>query len=151
MLHGFLRELDAVERDQFEAILRTNIHTSTAKDAHAAILWRALEYCIDPAVQTALGFFDGRLRVVTDLDFGHASAALQRQHGNGLAVDVEIVQRHAVAFENFDLDNRFGMLLATQILVNANGSTLPVGNAVDDEAWSEDAIPASEDAARGGH
>jgi len=43
------------------------------------------------------------------------------------------------------------MLLATQILVNANGSTLPVGNAVDDEAWSEDAIPASEDAARGGH
>src|SRR5207244_13603925 len=96
VLHGFLRELDAVERDQFEAILRTNIHTSTAKDAHAAILWRALEYCIDPAVQTALGFFDGRLRVVTDLDFGHASAALQRQHGHGCTADVGLGEWQAV-------------------------------------------------------
>ena len=37
--------------------------------------------------------------VVADLDFGDSGAAFERKHRNGLAVDVEIAERHAMPLQ----------------------------------------------------
>ncbi len=64
---------------------------------------------------------------------------------------IEIIEWHGVPLEQFDFDDRFGMLSAAQEFVDAHRRTLAVANAVDNEARSEDAIAARKDAGRRGH
>ena len=111
VLHGLRLERDAVERNQLQTFLRANIDATAAQDAHAAVFRRAFENRIDPAVQAALRLGDRRRSVVADLHFRHPGAAFERKHRNGLAVDVEIVERHAVPLEYFDFDDGLGMLV----------------------------------------
>ena len=62
-------------------------------------------------MQASVGFFHRRLSVVANLNFRHAGAAVERQHWNGLAVDVKKIQRHSVTLKDFNLDDRLGMFL----------------------------------------
>ena len=64
---------------------------------------------------------------------------------------VQQLQRHAVALEDFDFDHGLGMLAATQKLINAHRGALAVGDAVDDQPRAEDAIATAKDPVRRGH
>src|SRR5438445_5733065 len=97
-------------------------------------------------MQAPLRFLHGSLLVVADFDFGHAGAPIKRKHGNGLAIDVEKIQRHAVPFEDFHFDDRLRVLVTAQVFVDADGCTLAVGHTVDNQARSEHAITTGEDA-----
>ena len=92
--------------------------------------------------------FHGRLRVIADLNFRDARPPLQGQHRNRLTIDIEIVQRHRVPFQDFYFDDWLGMLAAAQVLVNADGGALPVRHAVDDQPRPENAVPARKNARR---
>ena len=142
MLYGLRLEYDAVERNQLETFLRAHIYTAAAQNAHAAVFRSAFKDRIYPAVQAALGFRHGARSVVSDFDFSHAGAAFQRKHGNGLAVDIEIVERHGVSLEDFHLDDWLRMFSAAQIFINADRRALAVADAIDDEARSENAVAA---------
>ena len=97
-------------------------------------------------MQAALCLLHRGRGIVADFHFRHPGAAFERQHGNRLAGQIEQVQRHAVTFEDFDFDDRLGMLLAAQEFVDANRCALAVGHAVNDQARPEHAVAAGEDA-----
>ena len=80
-------------------------------------------------MQTALGFFHRRLRVVADFDFCYSGTALQRQHGDGRARQVQQIQRHAVALHYLDLDQRFRVPLARHEPTNAVRGASALGHA----------------------
>ncbi len=84
--------------------------------------------------------------VVADFDFGYAGAPFEGQHGYGLAVDVEIVERHGVPLKQFDFDDGLRVLTTSQIFVNAHRRAFAVADAVDDETRSEHAVATGEDA-----
>ena len=143
-INGVRLELNPVQRNQLQAILRTNIHAAAAEHAVGAVLLAAFENGVDVALQAALRLRHGFLLGVAKFDLGHAGAAIERQHGNGLALDVHVVHCHLPAVEHLHFNLRLWMLGPAKVFVNANRRALAVANAVNDEARSECAIAAGE-------
>ena len=84
--------------------------------------------------------------VVTDFNFGYARAPFQRQHRNRLPVDIEVIERHGCRLSTSTSIDRFRMLAAAQVLVNAHGCAFAVADAIDDQARAEHAVAAGKDA-----
>ena len=74
-------------------------------------------------MQAALGFGHSRGRVITHLDFRNPGAAIQRKHRNGLAIEVEVIQRHGMPLEHFHFDDRLGMFPAAEEFVTMRKKT----------------------------
>ena len=144
-------EVDAVDGDELEAVFGTDVDASPAQDAEGAVFVGAFEDGVDPAVEAALGLGHGGGVVVSDFDFGHAGAAVEGEHGDGLTIDVEQVERHLVAVHDLDFDDGVGVFGAAEELVDADCGALAVGDTIDDEARAKDAVATSKDAWRGGH
>ena len=144
-------ELNAIQRNQFQAILRTNIDAAAAEHAIGAIRFAAFKNRVDVALQAALRFGHGFLLGIHEFDFGHTCAAVQRQHGDGLTLEVHVVHRHLPAVQDVHFDLRLGMLGAANVFVNANRRALSIADAVDNQPRTKGAVTAGEDAGRGGH
>ena len=96
-------------------------------------------------MQAALRFLDRGRRVVADFHFSYAGAALDGKHGNRLAVDVQIIQRHTMPLQHFDFDDRIGMFVLAKKFVDSHSRAFAIADAVDNQTWSEDAVATGED------
>ena len=72
----FIGKRKLTERNELQAVLRTNINAPAAQDAFGPFGFIAFENRVDPALQTARGFAAGLLFREANLDFGNAGAAL---------------------------------------------------------------------------
>ena len=142
---------DAVERYQFQTLFRANIHATAAQNAHAAVFRRTFKNRVDPAVQAALRLRHRRWSVVSDLDFSHAGAALERKHRDRLTIDVEIIERHCMSLQEFYFDDRLRMFPAAQVFIDPDRRSFAVSDTINDEARSEDAIATRENSRRRSH
>src|SRR5690349_7774272 len=127
------------------------MYASAAQDAHGAVLGRALEDGVYPAMHATLRLFDRGLRIVADFDFRHSSAPFQRQHRDRLAINIQEIQRHAVPLQDLYFDRRLWMFVTTQKFVNPKRRTLPVAHAVNDQSRTKYAVAASKNARSGCH
>src|SRR5271166_3418763 len=137
MFQSLWRELDLIQRDQLQAVLRAHIHASAAEHATRSVLLIALKHGVDPTTQAAPRLAYRALFVKTDLHFGNARSPFQRKHGDRLAGNLHIVAKHAMVAGHFDFDLWLGVFPALQILVDAYGDALSVANRVDDQSRSE--------------
>ena len=150
-IDGVCFELNAIQRNQFQAIFGTNIDAAAAEHAIRAILLAALKNCVDVAPQAALRFGHRFLFGVNKLNLSHARPAIERQHGDCLPLKVHVVHRHLPAVQNLHLNLRLWMLVPAQVLVNANCRAFPIADAIDNQSRTECTITAGKHARRGGH
>src|SRR5437588_9443547 len=148
---GILVNRYVLKRNQRKTLLWTDVHASATENAFSAIDFVAVEDGVDPAMQATARFRHGGVLSEAYLNLGHSCAALQRKHGNGLTNQLHEILRHGMPQINAHFDYRIGNGGTAQILIDANGNSFAITNAVDNETRTEDAVSSREHAWSAGH
>src|ERR1700686_1374577 len=153
LLSRFIGKRKLTERNELQAVLRTNIHAAATQDALGSFGFIAFENRVDPALQAARGFAPGLLFREANLDFSDAGAALQGNYRHAEAGIFVVLRGHLVMVKERDLHElRLGLPFGpANKLVDFFRGFLPVSNGIDDQARTESDISGSEDSRGGGH
>ena len=151
VLHGFVGELNPVERNQFQTFFGTDIDAATTKNAERAIFLGTFKNRVDPAVQAALRFLHcGWASYPTStsvtpvrLSSGSMGTGWRSMSRKSSGMACRRSTSTSISGPGCFSTRRYSSM--------PNRRTLSVANAIDNETRSEDAIAAREDAGSRGH